>query len=62
MDEWVCAAAIAPRVVLTEAEVTDPDTILWVDDLSLGDKMAIFAATTPVTPITPTRARRPCST
>lgn len=50
LDQWVCAAAVSPRVVLTEVEVTDPDHILWVDDLPLDFKAAIVAATTPRTP------------
>lgn len=42
LDEFICAAAVRPRVVLTEAEVVDPDTTLWIDDIELDDKLAIF--------------------
>lgn len=44
LDEFVCAAAVRPRVVLTEAEVTDAESILWVDDLTLDEKMTVLAA------------------
>lgn len=50
MDEWVCAAAVSPRVVMKETDVTDPDQMLWIDDLSLEFKTAIVTATMPRTP------------
>jgi hypothetical protein len=57
LDEWVCAAAISPRIVLTEAE-SGPE-VLWIDDLDLDDKMAILAATMPQTPVAVTEFRGP---
>lgn len=50
LDEWVCAAAVAPVVVLTQVEVTDPAAVLWINDLEYEDKIAIFVATSIPTP------------
>lgn len=43
IDRWVCLAAIEPRVVMTEAEASD--NAVWIDDLDLNLKLAIFHAT-----------------
>lgn len=42
---WVCAAAVAPRVVLTEEEaIADPEA-LWVEDLELDVQISIVRQT-----------------
>lgn len=43
IDDWVCAAAVSPRIVLTEAEADE--NILWIEELDLDQKLTIFAAT-----------------
>lgn len=45
MDRWVCAAAVKPRVVLTEAEAAADPTALWIEDLDYETKTDIFGRT-----------------
>jgi len=43
IDRWVCAAAMTPRVVLTEGEASDEG--VWVEDLSPDVRIAVFMKT-----------------
>jgi hypothetical protein len=43
IDIWTCCAARAPRVFLTEAEAGDQ--ALWVGEIPLSARLAIFAET-----------------
>lgn len=45
LDRWACLAAVAPRVVLTDAEVDAEPQALCVQDLSFETRLAIFRAT-----------------
>jgi hypothetical protein len=45
IDRWVCAAAVRPQVVLTEADARDVPDALWIDELEYELKMEIFAKT-----------------
>lgn len=45
LDRWACAAAIEPRLVLTEEEAEANPDVLWVYELNTSTKMAIFGAT-----------------
>lgn len=49
LDEWVCIAAVAPKVVMTEPEETGDDTV-WVERLPFEGRQAVFNATFRVTP------------
>lgn len=44
LDELACEAAVAPRIVLTEAEAQADPGAVWVDDVPLDLKLAISAA------------------
>jgi hypothetical protein len=48
LDEWVCLAAVSPRVVMREHEVGDDS--IWVEDLPFQGRQAIFDATFLATP------------
>lgn len=48
LDEWVCLAAVSPRVVMHEHE--QGDEAIWVEDLPYDGREAIFNATFRVTP------------
>lgn len=45
IDTWVCCAAVAPKVVMTEAEAEADPNVLWVFDLEASTRLAIFGAT-----------------
>lgn len=48
LDEWVCLAAVSPRVVMTEHEVTDDS--IWVETVPFVGRQAVFNATFMPTP------------
>jgi hypothetical protein len=43
LDEWVCAAAVSPRVVMYEHE--QGDGAIWIEDVPFEIRQAIFNAT-----------------
>lgn len=45
IDRWVCAAAVEPRIVLTEAEATAAPEALWAEEVDADLKLAIFRMT-----------------
>jgi hypothetical protein len=45
VDRWVCAAAVNPRVVMTEEEAVAEPASLWVEDLLPQTRLAIFVNT-----------------
>jgi hypothetical protein len=45
IETWVCLAARSPRVVMVEEDANPGAGVLWVGDLDLADKVAIFSAT-----------------
>lgn len=51
IDAWVCAAAVAPRVVLTARQAEEDPHAVWVEDLDLPTKLLILNKTTPATKV-----------
>lgn len=45
IDHWVCAAAVNPRVVLTDEEAEADPSALCVRDLDFEVKLAVYKAT-----------------
>jgi len=46
IDRWVCAAAVTPPIVLTEAEAVANEAAIWVEDLAPDVRFAIWRKTT----------------
>lgn len=45
LDEWVCLAAIAPRVVMAEHEALADPAVLWIEDVPFEVRQAIYQQT-----------------
>lgn len=45
LDEWVCLAAVSPRVVMAEHEALANPDALWIEDLPFEGRRAVYLAT-----------------
>lgn len=45
IDEWVCLAAVSPRVVMAEHEALADPGVLWIEELPFDFRQAIYQQT-----------------